>query len=107
LTPSSEPSNGIQASSILTSRNQTKLRDTISKGGTDTTKQKTTEMIHPIGTTVRRKFGNHYFEGEITAYDSKEGFYHVVYLDGDQEDMDDNKVQQYKKPIQQYSRRSS
>ena len=49
-------------------------------------------MIHPIGTIVRRKFGNHYFEGEITAYDSKEGFYHVIYLDGDQEDMDDNEV---------------
>ena len=62
-------------------------------------------MIHPIGTIVRRKFGNHYFEGEITAYDSKEGFYHVVYLDGDQEDMGDNEVKQYKKPIQQYSRR--
>ena len=49
-------------------------------------------MIHPIGTIVRRKFGNHYFEGKIAAYDSKEGFYHVVYLDGDQEDMDDNEV---------------
>ena len=53
-------------------------------------------MIHPIGTIVRRKFGNHYFEGEITAYDSKEGFYHVVYLDGDQEDMDYSEVKQYK-----------
>ena len=60
-------------------------------------------MIHLIGTIVHRKFGNHYFEGEITVYDSKEGFYHVVYLDGDQEDMDDNEVKQYKIPIQQYS----
>ena len=62
-------------------------------------------MIHLIGTIVRRKFGNHFFEGEITAYDSKEGFYHVIYLDGDQEDMDDSEVKRYKKPIQQYSRR--
>ena len=103
--PSSKPMDGIQASSIPASPNRTKLWDTISKGGTDTTKQKTNEMIHPIGTIVRHKFGNHYFEGEITAYDSKEGFYHVVYLDGDQEDMDDSEVNQYKKPIQQYSRR--
>ena len=83
-----------------TSPIQTKHGDPISKGGTNTTKQKATETIHPIGTIVHRKFGNHYFEGEITAYDSKEGFYHVVYLNGDQEDMDDNEVKQYKKPIQ-------
>ena len=105
--PRGEPTDGIQASSVPTSQNQTKLWDTISKGDTETTKQKTTEMIHPIRTIDRCKFGNHYFEREITAYDSKEGFYHVVYLDGDQEDMDDNEVKQYKKPIQQYSQRSA
>ena len=38
--PSGEPTDRMQASSIPTSRNQTKLQDTISKGGTNTTKQK-------------------------------------------------------------------
>ena len=60
--------------------------------------------MHPIGTIVRQKFVLHYFEGEVTSYDPKEGFYWVVYLDGDQEDMDNNEVTKYKKSIQTHVR---
>lgn len=47
----------------------------------------------PIGTTIRKKFGNEWYTGVVDAYE--EPWYHVTYTDGDHEDMTPEEVQQH------------
>ena len=43
--------------------------------------------LYKIGTRVKKKFNdNQWYEGKITGYDSKEGFYKVLYNNGDSEE---------------------
>ena len=62
-----------------------------------------TLKVYPNCTIIRKKFGKHWYEGEISSYDTKNEYYQIKYTDGDSEEMTYREVQQYKKPLQQYS----
>ena len=50
-------------------------------------------MIFPPGTQVRKHFPNHgWFEGKVTKYDQLENLYHIVYKDGDTEQLTHKEV---------------
>ena len=68
-----------------------------------TTRSQQPNRMHPNGTIVRKAFNKGHYEGEITNHDPMEDFYRIRYSDGDTEEMTFMEVQQYKKPLQQYS----
>ena len=49
-----------------------------------------------IGLKIQRKFGGKKFKGKITKYDKTTGYYHILYSDGDEEDMTLNQVRRYR-----------
>ena len=49
-----------------------------------------------LNTKIRKKFGGKFYQGKVTKYNSKNGFYTVVYEDGDKETMDTQEVRRYR-----------
>ena len=47
-------------------------------------------LKYPIGTCVRKKFVDSWFDGEVVSINSK--FWKIRYTDGDEEDMNVNEV---------------
>ena len=62
--------------------------------------------LHPIGTIIRKRFDQAWYEGEVTKHDPGSNYYHIKYTDGDAEEMTYREVQQYQKPLQTYSPRT-
>lgn len=52
------------------------------------------EQQYSIGTAIAKKFGNINYSGKITSYDSTTRYYHIVYSDGDAEDVSESEVAQ-------------
>ena len=48
--------------------------------------------IYSDGTIIRKKFGNHWYEGEITTYNPTTKYYHIKYTDEDTEEMTHGEV---------------
>lgn len=68
-----------------------------------TTKAK---AIHANGTIVSKRFNDgNYYEGEIIGYDNINKYYLIKYLDGQQEDLDENEMKRYYKQRQKYSKK--
>ncbi|KAF4391485.1 hypothetical protein CsatB_017135 [Cannabis sativa] len=51
------------------------------------------------GREVQKLFGEHYYTGVVTEYDTEAGWYRVVYEDGDFEDLDWNELEEVLKPL--------
>ncbi|POO02461.1 hypothetical protein TorRG33x02_014450 [Trema orientale] len=51
------------------------------------------------GREVQKLFGEHYYSGVVTEYDKEEGWYRVVYEDGDSEDLDWNELEEVLLPL--------
>ena len=51
-----------------------------------TTRSKT-RQLYPIGTIIRKRFDQTWYEGEITKHDPGSDYYHIKYTDGDAEEM--------------------
>lgn len=51
----------------------------------------------PIGTCISNFFEDHddYFNGYVAGYDTKTGFYRIVYDDGDSEEFDLNEMKKH------------
>ena len=59
-------------------------------------KAKTVDLNNPqnfIGRRIKKKFGNDYYVGDITEYDKP--YFHVLYEDGDEEDLNLNQVKKF------------
>ena len=52
----------------------------------------TTGPSYPIGTAVKKKWGNTYYRGEIVGYDADAKWYKVRYNDGDEAEYDDDEL---------------
>lgn len=52
-------------------------------------------ILYPIGMHVKKRFNGKYHYGKITSYDSKEGYYSILYNDSDGEEMDTHEVRQH------------
>ena len=62
------------------------------KAGANESGANTTPGWAIIGTKVCKAFGDTYYEGKVTSFDTELGFYRVVYNDGDDEDLDLSEV---------------
>lgn len=49
-------------------------------------------MKYPIGSRVDKTFGSKRYRGEVTRYANNDEWYHVVYEDGDEEDLDQTEM---------------
>ena len=48
-----------------------------------------------VGTRLSKRFGElGFFDGEIRAYDAEHDYYHIVYQDGDEEDLDTDDIEE-------------
>ena len=56
--------------------------------------QKQAPQVYPIGTKFSKVFDGHgEFEGTVESFNAKIGWYHVVYEDGDEEDLDSEQLE--------------
>ena len=58
-----------------------------------------------IGTIISKKFTEtgEFYEGEVIGYDAENNWYKIRYLDGDEEEFDDEELKQYRKKTQRYA----
>mmetsp|Transcript_12970 Transcript_12970/g.32751 ORF Transcript_12970/g.32751 Transcript_12970/m.32751 type:complete len:310 (+) Transcript_12970:132-1061(+) len=58
-----------------------------------------------IGTIISKKFPEtgEFYEGEVTGYDAENKWYKIRYLDGDEEEFDEEELKQYRKKVQRYA----
>ena len=50
------------------------------------------EQKYPVGTQVRKKFGNRCFNGKVISFNSRRELWLILYGDGDREEMDKNEL---------------
>ena len=69
-------------------------------------KEAPTPKIYSPGTIIRKRFpeDNRYYEGEVKYYDSTNKWYKIKYLDGMEEDYDEEEMKRYYKPKQKYAK---
>ncbi len=58
-----------------------------------------------IGTIITKKFPEtgKFYEGEVISYDAENEWYKIKYLDGHEEDFDEEELKQYRKKVQKYA----
>ncbi len=59
--------------------------------------------VHGIGTIVRKKIDDKYYEGEVVAYDSVKIRYKIRYTNSNEEEFDEADMKLYYKHVQRYS----
>ncbi|XP_045799095.1 dirigent protein 17-like isoform X2 [Trifolium pratense] len=52
-----------------------------------------------VGRDVQKSFMGRYYSGKVTMYDKQNGWYHVVYEDGDNEDLDWPELKEVLRPL--------